>query len=253
MGKIQEIAVCLNNFPKLEAKKIGLFYSGGLDSQTVAAALLNMGYDITLITIDNGAQTNKDIANTAVNYLAALKTPGKITNHAHLSAQALYRDIAIRKLPEDIKKYGVDYSCLGCKISMLAVAIVYAKEQGIDALLDGFVKAQAFYPEQTNAYINFVDSMCSDYGIEHHSPLYALNDKEKVKFLAVTLGVPTRSLDCNCLFEERAMEVNEADVSDYLQRKKEDVESYIAMHSNLGIRPEIVKQRGRTISPSQPK
>ena len=79
--------------------------------------------------------------------------------------------------------------------------------------------------------------MCTDYGIEHYSPLYSLNDKEKVKFLASTLGVPIRSLDSSCLFEERPLQVKEEHVADYVNRKREHIDTYIAMSANLASRP----------------
>lgn len=233
MPKVKEITEYLDSFPNLEGKKIGLFYSGGLDSQTVAAALLKKGNNITLITIDNGANINQDITKTAVGYLSKLDTQGKISAHVTLSSYALFQEMAIRKISEDVKIYGVDYTCLGCKLAMLAVAIVHSKAQGITALLDGFVKAQETYPEQTPPFMNYMKNLCTSHGIEHHSPLYAFNSKEKVKYLAVALGVPPRSLDSSCLFEERPIKVDEAAIADYVQRKDKHVTAYIKMHASL--------------------
>lgn len=157
MHKMEEINACLRDFPKLDGKNLGLFYSGGLDSQTLAALLLKKGHDLTLITVDNGANVHTDITKTATDYLNGLEAPGKIKAHATLSAYTLFQEIAIRRTTEDVVKYGADYTCIGCKLSMLAAAIAYSKENGINVLLDGFVKAQEFYPEQTKAYIDFVD------------------------------------------------------------------------------------------------
>ncbi|MEH0019582.1 MAG: 7-cyano-7-deazaguanine synthase [Desulfobacter sp.] len=230
MEQIQKITACLDSFPQLEGKKIGLFYSGGLDSQTVAAALLKKGYDITLITIDNGASVNEKIIETAVYYLSKLNYSGKIKEHVMLSSFGLFQALAIRQTANDIKNFGIDYTCLGCKLSMLAVSIVYARENNIETLLDGFVRAQEFYPEQTNAYIEFIDLMCKENGIDHHSPIYTLDDKETVKSLAVMLGVPPRSLDSSCLFEERPIPVDEKKIEAYLQSKKRFIEDYIEMN-----------------------
>jgi 7-cyano-7-deazaguanine synthase in queuosine biosynthesis len=233
MSKVKEITECLDSFPNLDGKKIGLFYSGGLDSQTVAAALLKKGHDVTLITVDNGAYINQDITETAVGYLTKLDVPGKIVNHVTLSSYVLFQEMAIRKIPEDVKTYGVDYTCLGCKLAMLAVAIVHSKTQGITALLDGFVKAQETYPEQTPPFMDYMNRLCLSNGIEHHSPIYNFNSKEKVKYLAVALGVPPRSLDGSCLFEERPIKVDEAAIADYVQRKDKHVKAYISMHAGL--------------------
>jgi 7-cyano-7-deazaguanine synthase in queuosine biosynthesis len=229
----EESSFFFPSFPSLEGKKIGVFYSGGMDSQVVSATLLKKGYDITLITVNNGAIKDINTPRKAAEYLYNLDCEGKVLDHVFLSSFSIFQNMVIRKLSEDIAKYGKDYSCVGCKLGMLAVAIFYAKSKGINVFLDGFVKAQNFYPEQTNAYISFVNRICKENEIEHYSPIYELSDKEQVKKIAITLGVPARSIDSSCLFEERPLQVSEEEVDDYLKNKESSVKEHIRLLCDL--------------------
>lgn len=227
------IELDLIKLPSLKGKKIGVLYSGGMDSSVVTGILLKKGYDITLITIDNGALKHVEIAKIAAKFLFDLSYNGKILDHIYLSSFDLFQEMVIRKLTEDIVKYGKDYSCAGCKLGMMAVAIAYSKSHGIDVIVDGFVKAQKFYPEQTTAYITFIDKLCKEYQIEHYSPIYNISTKQQVKQLAISLNIPPRSIDGICLFEERPLQVDEQEVHDYLQSKEYYIRNYINFYEKL--------------------
>lgn len=226
-------AVASIKIPNLQDKNIGVMYSGGMDSSVVAALLLKKGYDITLITVDNGAFKHPELAKDAATNLHKLEYKGKILDHIYLSSFDVFQEMTIRKLSEDIEKYGKDYSCVGCKLGMMAATIAYSKANNINVLMDGFVKAQEFYPEQTNTYISFIDNLCSENKIEHLSPIYSLSDKEQIKKLAINLNIPPRSIDSICLFEERPLEVNEKEVQDYVQSKESYIKTYIEFYESI--------------------
>jgi PP-loop superfamily ATP-utilizing enzyme len=140
------------NIPDLRNKNIAVMFSGGMDSMVVSALLLKKGYDICLMTVDNSAFDDVNIARRNLCCLDTING-GKIKDHIFLSSTAIFREMVIRRLSADISKFKKDYTCAGCKLGMLAVVIAYAKTHNIDIIVDGFVKAQSFYPEQTKGYL----------------------------------------------------------------------------------------------------
>jgi predicted subunit of tRNA(5-methylaminomethyl-2-thiouridylate) methyltransferase len=77
----EDSSIFFPSFPCLEGKKIGVFYSGGMDSQVVSAALLRKGYDITLITVNNGAMKDISTPRKAAEYLYNLDCEGKVIDN----------------------------------------------------------------------------------------------------------------------------------------------------------------------------
>jgi len=219
-------------FEKLESlplqnKNIGVLFSGGLDSSVVSALLLTKGYEITLITINNGAMKNVEISKSSTFFLEKIGK-GKIKEHVFLPSDYLFREIGVRKAVEDIMDFKKDYSCVGCKLAMLAVTIAYCKKYNISVLVDGFIKAQDFYPEQTQAYIEATHQLCKDYDISLHSPIYCIESKDQVKQLAQQLNIPAKSFDATCLFEERPIRAKEEDIKNYIQKKLPEIRKHIS-------------------------
>lgn len=217
----------LNNIAdEKQDKNIGVLFSGGLDSTTVTGLLLSRDCIVTLITVDNGALSNIKIAREQAKNLACLGR-GKIKEHVFLDSSFLFREIAIRSLVGDILKYKKDYVCVGCKLSMLCVAIAYAKNNGINVLVDGSTKSQDFYPEQTKSYVQATHKLCKENDITLLRPLYELNSKDEIKKLALLLGLYPRSVDAVCLFEERQVESKEDEIENYIENRIQCIKEYI--------------------------
>jgi hypothetical protein len=82
-------------------------------------------------------------------------------------------------------------------------------------------------------YLEITNKLYKEYGITHYSPIYELDDKEKVKQIAISLGLPPRSMDPSCLFEERALDVVDDEVKEYLNGKIQMCKDYIQFLVNL--------------------
>ena len=103
-----------------------VLYSGGLDSSAVAALLAAKGIkNIHLITCDNGAQDHLKYAEFKLDDFRQ-KFPETNFIHTYQESRYPFKKFALIDIESDIKKYTTNLVCVGCKLAMHGVAIVYA-------------------------------------------------------------------------------------------------------------------------------
>jgi len=182
-------------------KKVLVLFSGGADSTATAVYYLNKGYKVQLITFDNGVEIN--LCNSEKKAKMIIRKHPKLCSWQMLNNRNLFREMAIKTLEQDVKKYG-NLVCCGCKLAMLAQSIVFCKKNGIKIIADGFEKGQIYYPEQTPDYIYVASLLCKKFGVKNEHPLYNLSSTE-IENLTVQAGLPPAPLQASCMFGENRL------------------------------------------------
>lgn len=184
-----------------QEKPVAVLYSGGLDSSAVVATLASRGVrNIHLITIDNGAQDHIDYAKIKLEDFKR-QFPSTIFTHVILTSRYLFKKVALVDIESDLKAYGTNLVCVGCKMAMHAMAIIYALQNKIDIVADGFAKRQEDFPEQDIAFIEEMINVYKRYNLHYDNPLYyKLTDKDAAKDILSSYNLSTKSVEPGCLF-----------------------------------------------------
>lgn len=136
-------------------EKVLLFFSGGNDSTLSALRLVKEGYDVELITFDNGFELGIENVCYRVDILKRL-LGDKIHNLGMFSSLAAYRsmrhELVNLNFKEIVKEFGDlnqnQLNCIYCRCAMYAVGILVAKELGIKYIAEGARISQSFAIEQ---------------------------------------------------------------------------------------------------------
>lgn len=202
-------------------KKVLILFSGGIDSTATSLYYLQKGYKAQLITFDNGAEKELDKSEHSADLIK--QKFGKRCSWKLLNSSLLFHKIAIKNLEQDVKKYG-NLICCGCKIAMLAEAIIYCKKNGIKIIADGFEKGQTYYPEQTPEYIGATNSFAKEFGISCEHPIYNMSSKE-IRDVVINAGIREKPRQAFCLFGFNR--VKNKNIRKYVQDKLPIARQYI--------------------------
>lgn len=118
-------------------KEVVLLYSGGRDSMLSAVRLVRDGYNVHIITCQNGHIENIENARYSAQKLED-KYPGRIFVEPMIDITATmydYLNFFARN-----KSIGIDLSqciCLSCRSAMLAGAIIYCKQNDVYMIATG--------------------------------------------------------------------------------------------------------------------
>lgn len=181
---------------KKKAERVAILFSGGADSTATALHYLQKKRPVALLTFYNGAESMMDLAR----YRAGLLRErfGDLCGWEQRDVKDLFHCLAIRTLEPDVKKYGT-LVCCGCKLAMLAEAILFCREHGIRELADGFRREQDYYPEQTAEYMVPAGRLARSFKVRYVHPLYEMKE-EAVRQAAAESELPPVALQPSCLF-----------------------------------------------------
>ncbi|MBM4387834.1 MAG: hypothetical protein FJ088_08855 [Deltaproteobacteria bacterium] len=225
-------------------KEISLMFSGGVDS-TIAAVELAKGWDrIHLVTFRNGYghYAMERTADRAKELNAMFG--GKFV-HSVTPAQELFEKIVVDDLKNNYDGYGSAFIwCMGCKLSMHAMNIVYCKRNGIGFASDGSSSDTQEMVEQMLISVSLVKILYEDHGIQYIAPVYDISRDEKrkrLKEMGFRMGIPVRDrylrIQPSCipgelyylpyiLFNKGPVH-EEKTVAKFIMDKREIVEEYI--------------------------
>ena len=181
---------------KKKGAGVAILFSGGADSTATVLHYLRKKRPVALLTLYNGAESMMDMAK----YRAGLLREkfGSLCTWEQRDVKDLFHRLAIQTLEPDVKKYGT-LVCCGCKLAMLAEAILFCREHGIQELADGFRREQIYYPEQTAEYMVPTGRLAQSFGVRYVHPLYEKRDAT-VHQMAADAGLPSVALQPSCLF-----------------------------------------------------
>lgn len=179
--------------------------SGGRDSFLAACLLIEQGYNVQMVTFDNGHIDSVERVQQVANwikerypdnssvYLPAVKIA--MTLHAYMSPE-WYRKSAERiNLYPELQTYQAH--CLSCKTAMYVHAIAYCKANGIKYLSEGAREEQGFFvelPEMKSRY----EKLCENNGIQLLLPVYSLESDQTRKRKLSDRGLSTKTLEPQC-------------------------------------------------------
>lgn len=218
------------NFANDEKSKddIIVLYSGGLDSSALVARCGAYGYKrVHMLTFDNGAMDKLDMSKIKLDEFRD-KFPNTEFIHKILSSKYFFKKISLLDIEDDILIYKTNLVCVGCKMAMHALALVYAKKNNIKLVIDGFVKRQEDFPEQDLSFINEIKALYKEYAVDYRNPLYNIvTKKEDVKSILSEYDLSTKSIEPECLFGYTFSKSKSENIKNYISNKIELTKEYI--------------------------
>ena len=159
-----------------------VLFSGGSDSTLAAAQMLDEFDRITLLTFQPGFLLF--INNTRVHARKLEEVFGsERVSHQIIDIKDTVTAVLGSNVPADMNEYGFNMTslvCLGCRLSMHAVAIAWCLENKVPYLADGSIRAQSTIPEQMESVIRRNRRFYSEeYGIRHFSPIYEETESDR--------------------------------------------------------------------------
>jgi len=208
--------------PMKKKTGVAILFSGGADSMATAIHYLRQKRPAALLTFYNGAESMMDMAKYRSGLLR--EKFGSLVTWEQRDVKDLFHRLAIQSLEPDVKKYGT-LVCCGCKLAMLAEAILFCREHGIRELADGFRREQIYYPEQTAEYMIPAGQIARSFKVSYVHPLYEATDAE-VHRMAAEENLPPLALQPSCLFAFNRIQPS-AKIRKYVNDKLPAVRAFI--------------------------
>ena len=215
--------------PIKKKKTVTLLFSGGRDSSLACCVLANRGCKIHLLTFNNGATIQLDLADQRYEELNE-KFSDAILQRKLIPSYSLFKEIALKNLEEDFEKYETNLICMGCKLAMHVISLIYCLENKIPVIADGYTDYQKQWIEQMPEAIESVRKFHSEYNIKYINPVYSENSKEQVKEKLLGFGLSTESLEGKCLFGGTFSIPDPQVVVSYIDDKLPFCRDYIKTH-----------------------
>ena len=167
----------------MERKKVLLMYSGGKDSVACIVKLIEEGYEVHLINFDNGCMhfggLESGLAMALESIYPQVKWVGITTNLVQLRDNKLHSDsILFSKFTSEYGDFTPNQlQCLNCRTAMYRVAILYARQNGIEYIAEGAREEQLFALEQKPMKEKY-EKLCQEFGINLLWPVWKKTDDE---------------------------------------------------------------------------
>jgi hypothetical protein len=145
-----------------------------------------------------------------------------------LNSRYLFKKLALRSLETDIEEYHSNLICVGCKMAMHVLALLYAKEHNIPVVLDGFARRQEYFPEQDGAFLQEMHQLYAKLNVCYENPLYDIaTSKAVTKDILSRYGLSTKSIEAGCLFGDTFLKAKSENLRLYFKSKLPQVEKFI--------------------------
>ncbi|WP_183256098.1 Rossmann-fold NAD(P)-binding domain-containing protein [Anoxybacteroides tepidamans] len=202
----------------MNKEKVAVLFTGGRDSSLVACLEALQGREVHLLTCNSGIGIKSELSEFRVQELKSL-FPEQIVGRTVLPTYGLFRSIAIARLEEDFKRWGVNLVLLGDKLAIHAAATVYCVQNGIKRLVDGCVGYQKDLAEQKSVAIEILREFEAEYGIIYECPIYHFGSQDDVKYALLTIGLSSKSLEGVSVFGDAFTEPTDQMVEEYMKDK----------------------------------
>jgi hypothetical protein len=163
-------------------KHAAVLFSGGSDSTLAAAQMLDEFDRITLLTFQPGFLLFINNTRVHARKLEQVFGSERVT-HEIIDIRDSVKAVLGSNPMADANEYGFNMTslvCLGCRLSMHAVAIAWCLENQVPYLADGSIRAQSSIPEQMETVIRRNRRFYSEeYGIRHFSPIYEESESDR--------------------------------------------------------------------------
>lgn len=242
----------MKKFNKCNKKALVLF-SGGKDSLLVTLRLLDDGYEIYLVTYENGCGLKVDNVNNTINRLKRKYGKEKIKNLGIKNISGIFREFIYpfyNYTSSYIKeKFGnisiSQFNCLACRTSMYIASIILCKKNNINSIFDGARKSQLFAIEQSEMLDRFKkifneNNIIIDYLLENELSDWNVKNELLVRGLVpktiepqCLLGVPLHEKDIN-------KEMLDATINVYENYLKPKIEILLSKYEKISFSGELI-------------
>lgn len=161
-----------------------LMFSGGKDSFITACKLVDAGDTVNIIGFNGGCLLGeKNILETAERLHKKYKDKINIIGlrgcmATRMNIDKQWKEFTSKELFEDYPHVtGLQAQCFFCQTSMWLESIGYCIAKNINAIACGYKNTDLFCTG-SERYLDFIQNICSEYGIEVKTPMWNFVDYE---------------------------------------------------------------------------
>lgn len=179
----------------MKSEAISLLFSGGVDSTAAAVVLAQQWGKIHLVTFRNGyghyafGRTKSRMGELDRMF------PGRFV-HRMIDVRDLFESLVVNDIKGNYERYGSAFVwCMGCKLAMHAMNVVYCKKEGIKHTSDGSSSDTQEMVEQMLISVSLINFLYEDHEIEYITPVYDISRDDKRRLLkegGFKMGIPVR-------------------------------------------------------------
>lgn len=175
---------------------VSVFYSGGLDSTSVAC----------MAALKGAARVHLHTLNHGYGYLFASWAEGNVPAleralgrdrivHRYVDIKDLFQQLAISTLVRDIREYRATFGCcMGCTMAITTETIIYNLEHGIPHIMMGSSVGGTYAAQSMPVTVGLQKKFCARYGIVYSTPLLDDNivkaqERSLLRALGISPGV----------------------------------------------------------------
>ena len=163
--------------------RVGLMFSGGVDSTTAAIALSRRFREVHLLTYGNGYGHYR-IERTARRVRELRRVAGDRFVHTIESVKPFFEELVVDDLLGEFRRYRSGFVwCLGCKMAMHTQSILHCLEHGIGTMADGSSRSTGEMVEQSLLSLYMFRELYADYGIDFTTPVYTTPRDQEIEQL----------------------------------------------------------------------
>lgn len=187
-------------------KEALILFSGGKDSFLSTLLMLEKGYNVNLVTFDNGYELKPK--NVLIGARRIQKKYGidKVKIIGIKKIDAIWRELIYNFYNYDVsyikKHFGnitfSQFNCLSCRLSMYILSIIICKQKKINVIVDGARKSQLFAIEQDKMIDEF-RNLFKKFNLEILFPLLNENNDYKIKNTILAYGFVPKMHESQCL------------------------------------------------------
>ena len=187
-------------------KKVLQLFSGGKDSFLSSCLLVEQGYEVYLVTYDNGYSLNSKSSISGARRLVKKYGTEKVKILGVRDISGIWRELIVPYYNSNpsyiLKQYGEipisQFNCLTCRISMYIYSIILCQQLGIEYISDG-ARADQFFAVEQKEILNKFNKLLNEYDIKLLLPVIDLNSDWQRKNELLLRGFVPKTLEPQCL------------------------------------------------------
>lgn len=183
-----------------------VLFSGGKDSFYASLLILEKGYNVKLLTYENGCGLKSENAIETAKRIQLKYGIDRVEILGVLRTAAIWREFAYlfynKTISEILKQYGnttiSQLNCLSCRLAMYVMTIILSKKMDIQLVVDGARKSQLFAIEQ-DVLLEKFQKFFDKYNLKIDFPLKDLQDDFELKNQLLIRNFVPKTLEPQCL------------------------------------------------------
>ena len=183
-----------------------ILFSGGKDSFLSTLKAIDQGYEVNIVTFDNGQELKSKNVIKEAKRIQKKYGSDKVEIIGIKKTDSIFRELICSFYNYDIQfikeKFGnitiSQFNCLSCRLSMYILAIIICLQKNIDTVIDGARKSQLFAIEQ-ETMINEFKKLFENFNLEIIFPVLNETYDYSIKNQILANGFVPKMNECQCL------------------------------------------------------